>query len=83
MLILTKVNIYMLMIVLWLHGYNFIMSGRSQCPLINDDSFTLKRKYQIDSAKSTIKMDKKRIKFQNRARMVKEINETIRAAQTH
>ncbi|AIX98754.1 virosome component protein [Vaccinia virus] len=51
--------------------------------MINDDSFTLKRKYQIDSAESTIKMDKKRIKFQNRAKMVKEINQTIRAAQTH
>ncbi|AGJ91763.1 virosome component [Vaccinia virus] len=82
MLILTKVNIYMLIIVLWLYGHNFIMS-ESQCPMINDDSFTLKRKYQIDSAESTIKMDKKRIKFQNRAKMVKEINQTIRAAQTH
>ncbi|AAM92349.1 hypothetical protein [Ectromelia virus] len=72
----------MLIIVLWLYGYNFIMSG-SQCRMINDDSFTLKRKYQINSVESTMKMDKKRTKFQNRAKMVKEINQTIRAAQTH
>lgn len=51
--------------------------------MINDDSFTLKRKYQIDSAESTMKMDKTMTKFQNRVKMVKEINQTIRAAQTH
>nr|CAB5514026.1 CPXV071 protein [Cowpox virus] len=60
------------------------MSG-SQCPMINDDLFrvTLKRMHPLDSEESTMKIDKKRTKFQNRAKMVKEINQTIRAAQTH
>ncbi|AKJ93689.1 virosome component [Raccoonpox virus] len=46
-------------------------------------SSSLKRKYNINSEESNMKSDKKKLKFQNRARLVKEVNGTIREAQLH
>ncbi|AOP31749.1 virosome component [Volepox virus] len=47
-------------------------------------NFTLKRKHNINSEKSIMEThEKKRTKFQSRAKLVKEVNGTIRAAQIH
>ncbi|QED21161.1 virosome component protein [Borealpox virus] len=68
----------------WLQGYNFTMSGSfGQCKNNDLVRLSLKRKYQLNGNESTKKIDNKRTKFQNRAKVVKEINETIRAAQPH
>ncbi|QEQ49616.1 Virosome component [Orthopoxvirus akhmetapox] len=86
MSLLTKVNIYVYIGVV-VQGYNFIiMSGNFGQRKIDNDlirRLALKRKYQLNGEESTTKVDKKRTKFQNRAKMVKEINESIRVAQSH
>ncbi|AOP31538.1 virosome component [Skunkpox virus] len=49
-----------------------------------DHKFTLKRKYNINSEETIMETtEKKRTKFQSRAKLVKEVNGTIRAAQMH